>query len=219
MADGVQYAFMLAMHPLQIAQPAFGCILQGAHAGAGDDHGAQVGHQIRKMRIGGGAGHFHVESKIARNRVRVRFNRLLKGLQGSLHGVELRVCAALGREACGFGFEADAQLQHSDHICHGGQIALGNLKVTGLGAIHHKGADAVTRLHQVGRLQFGERLPHDRTAHRKPAHDFGFSGQLVAHLEFAAFHLGAQRENHLIHQPFGAARTSQRRFGRGKYGT
>ena len=135
------------MHPLQVGLAALGRLLGGFDAGARDDVRAQVGHQLGKVPVAGGAGDFHVELEVAGHRVGLVVDGGRKAVQGRSHGGQLIGRGALGGQAGGLGFQADAQLQHRDHIVQRGHVLLGNAKVLGPAVVKHKSADAVAGLH------------------------------------------------------------------------
>ena len=182
-ADGVVDALMLAMHFLQIGEPALGHVLQGLDAGARNDHRAQIGHQVGKVLVAGGAGDFHVELEVGPGAIGILLDGVLEVLERGLQLDQVGLGAPLCGQACGLGLQADAQLQQGDDVGYGGKVFGGDLEVAGVGRLDHKSADAVARFHQARGLELGDRLADDGPADVKPGHEFDFGGQLVARLE------------------------------------
>ena len=206
LADGVVDAFVLAVHTLQVAQPAFGCALRGVEPGARNDHGAQVIHQVGKVLVAGCARHFHVKLKVRRHAVGVCADGILKSLQGAGHGLQVVVGAPLGCQTGGFCFQADAQLQHRDHVGQRGKVTGRDLEVGLVCRRQHKGADTVPGLDQAGGLQLGQRFTHHCAADIKAGHDFGLGGQFFSGLQLPVTDAGHQPLDDFVHQAAGPAR-------------
>ena len=67
----------------------------------------------------------------------------------------------------------------------------------------HKGADAVTRLHQPRRLQLGDRLAHHCAAHAMLQHDAGLGRQFFTGFELAQQDALGQRLDHTLGEVIG----------------
>ena len=97
-ADSVEDVFVLTMHPPQVRQAPFRRTARGVDAGAWNDHGAQVRHQVGKVTVTRGLGDFHMETEVRRHRIRVFFDRLLERIQHRLHGLQLWLALPLADE-------------------------------------------------------------------------------------------------------------------------
>src|SRR3990167_3984207 len=104
-ADGVEDVFVLAVHPAQVVQTPLGRADGGVDPGARNDHGAQVSHQVGKVAVAGGLGHFHMEAEVRGHGVRVFQNGGLEGIEHGLHGLQIRLGAALGGQAGGLSLQ------------------------------------------------------------------------------------------------------------------
>ena len=97
----------------------------------------------------------------------------------------MRIGAALRRQACRLGFQADAQLEHRDHIGHRGEILLRYAEVAAPIARADEGADAVPRFNQIRGLQPGQGFAHHGAADIETGHDFCLGRQFLAYSEGA----------------------------------
>ena len=131
-ANGVINVFMLAIDPLQITEPPFRRALRRVHPRARNDHGSQVGHQVFKVPVAGGAGNFQVKLEVRRHRIRVGMDGVLKRAQGSGHGFQVPTRASLGGEARRLGFQADAQFQYRNDIGYRSEIGGCDFEIAGI---------------------------------------------------------------------------------------
>ncbi len=96
-----------------------------------------------------------MELEVGWHSIGVDPDRSHEGLQRRLHREEVLWRSPLRRKAGRFGFQADAQFKHCNHIGDGGKVLRGDPEVAGIGWWQHESADAVTGLDQSARLQTG----------------------------------------------------------------
>ena len=186
---------------LQIGQAPFGGTAGRVDAGARNDHGAQVGHQVGEMAVAGGPRHFHVELEVGVHSVGGVGDRQGERGQCAFEIAQVGVFAPQGGQTGRFGLQADAQLQQRDHIGHGGKVLGGDAEGGRFLGRFHEGADAVARFHQPRRLQARNGFAHHGAAHIKPFDQRRFGGQFVAGFEHAIADVAAQRGHDFRHQP------------------
>ncbi len=97
----------------------------------------------------------------------------------------MRLLAPGGGQAGGLGLQADAQLQHGEHVDRFTQLMGAEHHARCAAGGQHKGADAMLGFHQTRGLQLGQRLAHDRAADIVVAYQLGLGRQLVALLQQA----------------------------------
>ena len=94
-ADCDKNTFVFLVDALQIGQAPLRGRARRVHAGARNNHAAQVGHEVGKMAVSGDPRHFHVKLEVGRHCVRVSCDRFLKAAQGALHGQQMGLGATL----------------------------------------------------------------------------------------------------------------------------
>ena len=128
----------------------------------------------------------------------------LEVIQGFAQAAQLLVAAAQRRQAGGFCLQADAQLQHRQHVHRGGNVGAfqpEHARRTELGGLQHKGAHTMVRLHEARGLQLGQGLTHHRAADAIDLHDGRLGGQLVTGAQLLVADLVTQ----VVHQCVGQA--------------
>ena len=127
--------------------------LGGVDAGAGDDHHAQMGHDLDVVPVGRRAHDLEVKLKVRGHRIRGQLHAFLKGIQRAPHSRQLIVGAPHRRHSGGFSLQPNAQLEHRQDVAQhhdGRRIDVESLVGSG---IEHERPDAVARFHHPGRLQ------------------------------------------------------------------
>ena len=163
------------------------------------------------MRVLRGPGDLQVELEVGPDRVAALLHRRGHGVERAAHLPQVVGVAALRGQAGGLGLDADAQLEHGDHVAQRGELLRRQPERRRIAQADDEGADAVPRLHQARGLQLGDGLAHHGAADAELGHELGLGGQLVAGRQPAVADAVAQRFHQFQRQ---AARPAPQQFGR-----
>ena len=213
-ANGIEDVFVVGMYAAQVIEAAFRRVHCGVDAGARNDHGAQVSHEVGEVAVARGACNFHVEAKVGRYGVGFVANGALEGIKLLLQRQQVGLGAALRGQAGGLGFQAHTQLQQGDDVGQGGKVDVADLEVGAALRHQREGAHAVAGFHQLIGLQAGNGFAHHGAADAVAGHDFCFGGQLAARSDAAVTDACGQAFHDLIDQSARATRWCRAGIGR-----
>ena len=109
--------------------------------------------------------------------------------------------APLRRQAGGLGLDADAQLEHRDHVAQRGHLLRREPEAgCRLHRTDDEAADAVPRVDQARGLQLGDRLAHHGAADAELLHHRGLGRHLVARRQASVVDALAERVDELERQ-------------------
>ncbi|MNZ99015.1 hypothetical protein D3C78_1183240 [compost metagenome] len=140
---------------------------------------------LLEVRVARGPRNAQVECQIMADGLVSPGEMVFERLQGFAHVLQLLRIAALRGQAGRFGLQADAQLQHGQHIHRFAELMGVEQRARTLPRRQHKSAYAMPGVDQPGGLQLGERFAHHRAADVVTAHQLGLGGQLVPFLQQA----------------------------------
>ncbi|KAB2900089.1 MAG: hypothetical protein F9K35_07420, partial [Burkholderiaceae bacterium] len=188
---GVDF-LVLAVHAAQVLAAAVG-VAYGIDPRARDDGCAQVAHDVREVAVARGLGDLQVKAEVGSDGVAGRGHVALEFIERGAHGLQVGLVAAQCRKTGGFGLQADAQLEHGEHVHGGRKVGAVEPEHGGGARREHEGAHAMVGLHEARGLELGQGLAHHGAAHTELGHDRGLGGELVARCEPAAVDAVAQR--------------------------
>jgi hypothetical protein len=151
---------------------------------------------MREMGVARRLGDEAVKDQIGLNGVARALDGLAHPGDGVAHALDMMDLPALRGEGGGLDLDADAQLQHLDHVMQQFQVHDAGLQ-RHRRRLAHEGADALLRGDEARRLEAGDRLAHDRAADGERLDQVLLGGQPVAGLQVAVIDAGGKRAHEL----------------------
>ena len=200
--DRLVDVLVLAVDTAQILLPVGGEIAEGLQPCARDQQRAQIAEEMREMPVAGGLGDGAVEIEVRRHRIVRRVDRRSHAIQRLAHRRKMRLAPALRGERRRVGLDADAQLQHRDHVLEQIEIDVVDAEGRRGFGLQHEGADALLGRDQAGGLEARDRLAHHGAADLELLVQLLLGRQAVAGLQLARADAVGQRLDQLRCQRF-----------------